>query len=342
MILIWVLWGVSFTLTGLRGFLRWHSQRRLYADDHFVIFGFMSLTGLTAVITCVLPHFFLAGEYSKAVTKNPLTPLPLPQDEFVERTRTSLKLMFSQMLLFWTTLWAAKFSILFFFRRLVKGLPAYIKAWWACFVLVLLLYLASMASNFLTCYPLTRYWSATGCSAPGDLRRADNSIKFATSADVVADAAIMILPLNLLRKLQVSPQQKFGLAVIFSLGTIIIAFAFARLVQVTKATSNPDPTSIADGPVLLSMWSHIESSVSIIVATLPAFRYLLNSRAGRTTPGPSGPQVYGTSQRSGSGVKSKAKRALSGNRWSHDPVMRLPSNERGRKESNDWGSETEL
>ena len=152
----------------------------------------------------------------------------------------------------------------------------------------------------------------------------------------------MLLPLNLLRKLQISPQQKFGLAVIFSLGTIIIAFAFARLAQVTKATSNPDPTTLADGPVLLSMWSHIESSVSIIVATLPAFRYLLNDRAGRTRPSRSGPQVYGSSQQSGSGVKSKAKRVLSGNGWSHESAMRLPSNERGRKGSNDWGSETEL
>ena len=111
--------------------------------------------------------------------KDPSTPLPLPQDEFVERTSTSLKLMFSQMLLFWTTLWAgershneqyqtcttdsleAKLSILFFFRRLVLGLPGYIKAWWFCFAVVLILYLASMASNFLTCYPLTKYWSAS-------------------------------------------------------------------------------------------------------------------------------------------------------------------------------------
>ena len=94
----------------------------------------------------------------------------------------------------------------------------------------------------------------------------------------------MILPLNLLRDLQINARQKFGLAMVFSLGTIIVAFAFARLAQVTKATSNAakDPATIADGPVLLSMWSHIESSVSVIVATLPAFRYLLNSKVGRT------------------------------------------------------------
>ena len=107
-VLVWVLWGVSFIMTSTRGLLRWHSQHQLYADDYFVFFGLLSLTGLTAVITRVLPQFFLAQDYSRAAIKNPLTPLPLPQDEFIDRSRTSLKLMFSQMLLFWTTLWAGK------------------------------------------------------------------------------------------------------------------------------------------------------------------------------------------------------------------------------------------
>jgi hypothetical protein len=56
----------------------------------------------------MLPQFYLANEYAKATLGDPLTPLPLPVDEFVERTRTSLKLVFSQMLLFRTVLWAGK------------------------------------------------------------------------------------------------------------------------------------------------------------------------------------------------------------------------------------------
>lgn len=108
--LIWTLWGVSFLCTTLRGFLRWKSQRQLFADDYFVFFGLFSLTALSVVITCLLPQFFLAQEYSKAVILDPTTLLPLPPDEFIERTRTSLKFMFSQMLLFWTTLWAGELT----------------------------------------------------------------------------------------------------------------------------------------------------------------------------------------------------------------------------------------
>lgn len=97
----------------------------------------------------------------------------------------------------------------------------------------------------------------------------------------------MILPLHLLRKLTISRIHKLGLFVIFSLGGIIIAFALVRLVQVTKATSDSaqDPTSVANGPVLLSMWSHIESTVAIIVATLPAFRFLLSKNRANVTKG---------------------------------------------------------
>ncbi|KAH6676978.1 hypothetical protein F5X68DRAFT_157439 [Plectosphaerella plurivora] len=284
-VLIWVLWTVAFLTTAFRGTFQWILQRRLFIEDYMVFFGLISLTALTAVITRLLPHFYLAGEYTKAAAVNPLTPLPLPVEEFTARTVTSLKLMFSQMLLFWTTLWAAKFSILFFVKRLVDGLPLYIRAWWACFTTVLLLYLASMLSNFFTCTPLTKYWSPTGCSDPGDLVRADASIKFATAADVVADILIMLLPLHLLRSLKTNRAHKAGLVVLFSLGGIIIAFAFARLVQVTKATSDTakDPTTVANGPVLLSMWSHIESSVGIIVATLPAFRFLLSKNRQNIT-----------------------------------------------------------
>lgn len=108
----------------------------------------------------------------------------------------------------------------------------------------------------------------------------------------------MILPLHLIRNLTISRVHKFGLIVLFSLGAIIVAIALVRLVQVTKATSDSttDPTAMSNGPVLLSMWSHIESTVSIIVATLPAFRFLNKRRANATrTPNKySVPTIGGT------------------------------------------------
>jgi hypothetical protein len=82
-----VLWGVAFILTVLRGVLRWRSRHKIFGDDHFGFLGLLSLTGLSAVITCLLPQFHLAGAYSKAFIEDPQTPLPLPPVEFVERNK---------------------------------------------------------------------------------------------------------------------------------------------------------------------------------------------------------------------------------------------------------------
>lgn len=143
----------------------------------------------------------------------------------------------------------------------------------------------------------------------------------------------MMLPLNLLRKLSTSRSHKLGLAVLFSLGGIIIAFALARLAQVTKATSDSakDPTTVANGPVLLSMWSHIESSVSVIVATLPAFRFLLSKNrpaSKKTASRYAGPTIGG----SGKSLRSR--------KWQKDAVRLEGVDSDGRVSAQ--GSETEL
>ena len=89
----------------------------------------------------------------------------------------------------------------------------------------------------------------------------------------------MLLPLRLLVTLQISLKQKLGLSCLFSLGIIVIIFAFVRLFKVTKATaeSQTNPTTMADGPIVLSLWSTIEAAVAVIVANLPAFRSLLRN-----------------------------------------------------------------
>ncbi|OCK73288.1 hypothetical protein K432DRAFT_340507, partial [Lepidopterella palustris CBS 459.81] len=277
------MWGACLVVTVSRGGLRWHTNRRLFADDYCAFFGMLSLTGLSAVITRQLPQFYVDAEYLKTSAGNPFTPTPVPIEEYLARNETSLKLMFSQMLLFWTTLWSAKFSLLFFFRRLIVGLPKYMRIWWAAFMIVLVLYIACMTANFVACMPLSKNWSPTGCSDTKDIAREDLVIRLSTVADVFTDTLIMLFPLNLLRNLRISVSQKLGLAAVFSLGTIIIAFAFVRMVQVTTPTSDHSESldALIDSPFLLSMWSDIECGVSMIVATLPIFRFVLNSSAAQ-------------------------------------------------------------
>jgi hypothetical protein len=113
--------------------------------------------------------------------------------------------------------------------------------------------------------------------------------------------AVMLLPLRLLVTLKVNLRQKLALAGLFSLGTIVIIFAFVRLFEVTQATaeSKTDPTTVAKGPILLSVWSVIEASVAVVVTNLPAFRSLFtthrNTRSSRSQ-GPYHSTGYATNE----------------------------------------------
>lgn len=123
----------------------------------------------------------------------------------------------------------------------------------------------------------------------------------------------MLLPLNLLRQLQLGRKKKAGLAGVFAVGLLIMVFAVVRLVEVTQATAAValDPTRVAESPIKLSAWSHIEGSVSIIVASLPTFQFL---RRGGTTSkssnkSPQTPQDIGKSLRTIGSSRANVKRS---------------------------------
>ncbi|TLS28822.1 hypothetical protein PpBr36_01411 [Pyricularia pennisetigena] len=280
-ILIWVLWTVALFATLFRGISQYVLQRRLHADDYWAIAGFLCLTAMAALATVIMRQLFVAIGFFQAADNNPFAALSLNLNEFIDNMTSSLKAMFASMIVFWTTIWTAKYSILFFVKRVVSGLPRYMQAWWACFALVTLLYLACVLSLFMTCMPVQKYWTIIGeanCYGSNDIRRAQGSLIFATVADIVADIAIMVLPLNLLRKLMIPRGAKAGLVLIFSLGTIIIIFAVIRLAEAVRSMQQVagDIKEATKTPIILSQWGFLECAVGIIVAMLPAFRFLFS------------------------------------------------------------------
>lgn len=80
----------------------------------------------------------------------------------------------------------------------------------------------------------------------------------------------MALPIKLLTFLHVSRAQRLALIGIFSVGCIVIACALVRLTQII-AQARSDPVGLA-------VWGVVESSMSVVVGSLPA----LKSFFGRT------------------------------------------------------------
>ena len=92
----------------------------------------------------------------------------------------------------------------------------------------------------------------------------------------------MALPLRLLKDLQVTRQQKIALAAVFTLGLLIVATAVVRMTQILGQARTD--------PVGLAVWGLVESSVAVIVGSLPPLKSFLAKKLARYG---TGGYVYG-------------------------------------------------
>jgi hypothetical protein len=94
---------------------------------------------------------------------------------------------------------------------------------------------------------------------------------------------IMALPIKLLTFLHVSPAQRLALIGIFSVGAIVIACALVRLTQIV-AQARSDPVGLA-------VWGIVESSMSVVVGSLPGLKSFFGRAWDRTFKRYSGHQL---------------------------------------------------
>lgn len=83
----------------------------------------------------------------------------LPTAGFEERADLFLRCQFALIILFWTAVWAVKFSILMFYRDVFNKLPRQKRYWWFVFSYVGISYLACWATQLASCWPVSTYFS---------------------------------------------------------------------------------------------------------------------------------------------------------------------------------------
>ncbi|KAL8919871.1 MAG: hypothetical protein Q9172_004776 [Xanthocarpia lactea] len=190
---------------------------------------------------------------------------------FLARAVIFLKLQFAIIVLFWTTVWVVKVSFLIFYRQLFTGLPEHMLGWW--------LTSGFTAMAYLLCWA----FQLGACETPRDIRYSNACLYVAAAGDIASDLmseswskslkalidtqVVMGLGLRLLWNLQISAREKVALGAIFSVGLIKITFAVIRVVKIGASATHVNP-------IWLALWTMIEASVAIVVASLPSFRVL--------------------------------------------------------------------
>lgn len=147
--MIWVNVAVAIAFTSARTVIRYHVSNRLFAEDGCVYFALAILICIAIMYQLIIPIMFEIDLVVKGV---------LPTAGFPERATYFLKLQFAIIVLFWTALWAVKFSFLFFYRQLLTRLPDQMRWWKALTLFTILAYLGAWITQLLSCQPISHYF----------------------------------------------------------------------------------------------------------------------------------------------------------------------------------------
>ncbi|KAK1983925.1 integral membrane protein [Colletotrichum cereale] len=172
---------------------------------------------------------------------------------------------------------AIKTTFLLQYRRAFL-LPAFQKLCNIFIALIIAFGISQVVSVSLACIPLRSLWDATvpgRCIALLDWWYIGSSISLAT------DVAIFVMPLPLLRTVQLPLRQKVVLIATFGLGFFTCAISVVRLATLKNYFTLGDATY---NTVIAGVWSITELSCAIICVCVPTLHPLLDRQHSRTRP----------------------------------------------------------
>ncbi|KAJ4986553.1 integral membrane protein [Stagonosporopsis vannaccii] len=246
--------------------LRWYSRIRLapgtwHREDMLISVALVLSISMTAVV---------GTDYG--VDASPAQDAQDAQST-LRRLSTMLKLIFAQSLLYQLAINLVKTAFTCQYLRVFSHLryPKYY-----CYVLLVSILGATTWGVFgivFLCNPIKTYWDV---KVDGKCMNAEHHFWSTSIVGIVIDWAIWVLPMPIVRQLNLPRRQKWGLWIVFGLGGFVCVVSILRLTMVHKA--------VHEGKLTLSgtyavVWSTVELNVAIICASLLVMKPLFASWA---------------------------------------------------------------
>ncbi|MCJ1263249.1 hypothetical protein MMC22_003119 [Lobaria immixta] len=263
--------GVVFSIlpiiaVGLRFYARTHTRANLGADDWVMIPALVTLVAL-GVVQIIAAEIGELGEHQTLGPDGQL--LMTPQLRHYEKCKYAYHV--STCL----SLSLIKVSVLLFYRRVFSTRSLRITYNIGIAITVLWGVAFTLANSF-QCTPASTIWTQFEIDyTPYCVNQRQLYLAIAIS-DFLLDIIIFTLPLPPIFKLQLPLKQKFGLAGVFLLGSVVVGASITRMVIFaqtnTFASAHPieyftDITFYTAGTLF---WTLIESSIGIVGACIPA------------------------------------------------------------------------
>ena len=304
------LFTVSIILAIARTCIRLRYQKRLFADDVFLLVAILCLCAALALLVIFCPSMYLIEAYVAATPVIELPPDPLQLLALEQHLFKYLKLSDVYYIMTWTTIFAVKFSFLFFFRVLIRRVRGITLYWRIVGGISVLSWGYCISGAFIIC----PYYDIRACKPPSSImlckflaekssspmragirtskgtwdcflecctRYRDRHTKsvqlllspfscLCTSSHVLL--LVMVIPIYLLWHVQIKLRQKLALGVSLCLSIMMVILAIVRISRFRSPASTIDFTWDI-------FWQFAEACVAVTMVSLTAFRSLFVAQA---------------------------------------------------------------
>ncbi|KAI5922489.1 hypothetical protein F4810DRAFT_673990 [Camillea tinctor] len=229
-------------------------EKRVFLDDGFLFIAWVLLLTITAITI----HMAAIGTLGTHAWE-------LPFDAFTTFFRQSFPLFIIYAL---CTLFA-KMALLVYYVRLIP------RSWYyvvniSTMLVVLGSSVGIILATLFSCRPIARAWDAT----INNYRCIDQSAITAASdiIGLIVDLALLVIPITIVRHVNMHWKQRTGLAILFFIGLWTIAVAVVHLYVDIDMENEADMTWVAARRLY---WRIIEANMLVICATFPSLARFL-------------------------------------------------------------------
>ncbi|KAI0173523.1 hypothetical protein GGR52DRAFT_389211 [Hypoxylon sp. FL1284] len=248
---ILVTFGLAFILltTGLRFYVAKALQKRsLRADDYLILVSLASLIALDGAVYWAIDNGL--GAHT--------TDVPWAM------TAVNIKMLMSSSWTWTIATTTCKLSILIFYRE-VFGTERIYRRIIQCFMVAIAAFAPIFIIVFMTqCHPVSAAWdpvlSLTNC------RTTQSEELASVSANMALDICVLIFPIPIIWKLQMSIKKRLAVTSMFGLGIGAIAAMVWRLATTADPSHNDD---VVYTLYTTAIQSHLELWFGILAANLP-------------------------------------------------------------------------
>ncbi|KAH7337358.1 hypothetical protein BKA66DRAFT_435411 [Pyrenochaeta sp. MPI-SDFR-AT-0127] len=243
--------GLATITVLLRLWTRYFIVRCLGIEDYCIILALICAIGLTICIGIQAEYGM--GEHIWTLTPNDIS--------------NSLKAFWASLMVYYLSLGLTKSSIILQYLRVFTTRRFQIACWLVMAVVVAYTVWTIFGSIF-ACVPVRAFWTREPAKCINQF-----AMWFTNAAiNILTDFAIIILPMPVIRSLNLARRQKQALMGIFAVGGFVCIVSILRLQSLVAISNSEDPTY--DNPPAAT-WSSVETNVGIICSCLPCLRPLL-------------------------------------------------------------------